>query len=87
VSSTSFQVIDGGRLKPSIRKSVHTQLADLCHGVREVARRNGLTDNAVVQIAIEEERRLAAVRAELAFRAGRRSILSPMPPTAARRAA
>jgi len=87
MNTMSFQVIDGGRVAPAIRKSVHAQLADLGHGVREVARRNGLRDNECVRILIEEERRIADQRAELAFRAGRRSLLTPNPPTIARRAA
>ena len=65
MNTMSFQVIDGGRVAGAIRKSVHSQLFDLGHGVREVARRNGMRDNQVVQLAIEEERRISDQRADL----------------------
>jgi len=87
MSSSGFEIIDGGRVAGAIRKSVHSQLFDLGHGVREVARRNGMRDNQVVQLAIQEERRISDQRADLAYRAGRRSLLTPPPTTTLRRTA
>ena len=87
-----FDVIKGGRLTGDfagreVRKSIHAQLFDLMRSPREVGIRNGIKDAEAVAIAVEVERELADRRADLAWRAGRRSLLTPPPATAARRAA
>lgn len=79
MTANRFQLIEGGRLTADIRRAIHAQLFDLCHTPREVARRNGRTDAEVVQIALDYERELADRRADLAYRAGRRSLLTPPP--------
>lgn len=79
MTNRQFQLIDGGRLTADIRRAIHAQLFDLGQTPREVARCNGRSDAEVVNIALEYERELADRRADLAYRAGRRSLLTPPP--------
>lgn len=81
------QPIAATQLPRDIRKSVHIQLFDLGQSPREVANRYALRDCEVVSIAIEIEREIASRRVEQAWKAGRRSLLTPPPATIARRAA
>lgn len=83
----SFQLIQGGAVSSEIRRSIHTQLFRLGHTPREVSRRHELTDAQAVAIAVEVEKQDNDRRAREAFAAGRRSLLTPPPATAMRRAA
>jgi len=87
VNRSSWQLIDGGRLPVEIRRSIHSQLFRLGHTPREVAMRHGIRDARAVAIAVEVEREDAERRERAAFGAGRRSLLTPPPATAMRRAA
>lgn len=79
MTANRLQLIEGGRVSAEIRRAIHAQLFDLGQTPREVARRNGRSDADVVHIALEYERELADRRADLAYRAGRRSLLTPPP--------
>lgn len=81
------QPSESSALPREIRKSVHVQLFDLGQSPREVAHRYDLRDAEVVSIAIEIEREVTARRVEEAWKAGRRSLLTPRPETSSRRAA
>lgn len=82
-----FELIEGGGLTATIRRSIHTQLFRLGQTPREVSRRHNLTDAQVVAAAVEVEKRDNDRRAREAYAAGRRSLLTPPPVIAMRRAA
>lgn len=82
-----FEIIDGGGLPAEIRRSIHTQLFRLGHTPREVARRHNITDAQAVSVAVDVEKVDNDRRTREAYAAGRRSLLTPPPATAVRRAA
>lgn len=71
-----FENLDSARLTAEVRRSIHAQVFELGHGLREVARRNGMSDKAAIAVAVEVEREQTAAREAKIWRAARLSALA-----------